>query len=368
MECNEALTLISGHIDSSNTEQEEAALQAHLAECADCRALLKAYEDINGNVAELNVPAPEGLVSSVMEKITTPAKTKSRSPWRSIGMSAGLVAAVLVLLIGTKTIKLPDLSDNRAEIMTHAVSDVPAEYATDAPAYYEPPVTDAPGFAADEMPENLPEQGDEGKTKESISMQQTADYEGELTPNSQSNHLKRRLGLSFDPDVLQHCLNMSEDNFAAVLLYDGVDASFFDWLKEQAPEFAEQFEANSEMTVDEQTGTITIRSDYATVMALHEWLLGQICAERDPEQTGELTAEDLEELGLDADVAERVYTFPQPDTAVAWPESWAKDFSLRWLTGENWRLFYPEEEYLPAEEDLAFMVLIPPTDTDEAIR
>lgn len=365
MECSEALSLLSGHIDGENTEQEEAALQAHLAECADCRALLKAYEDIDSNVAELNVPAPENLVSSVMEKISTPAKAKTRSPWRNLGMSAGLVAAVLVLLIGTKTIKLPNMSDNRAK--------APAQEAVTVAPGADEAVTLAYEPSAEEPPQEQQSVGSkpvlpvEGFKADDSDVAESVEHKTDLQA-APSDHLKRRLGLTFAPNVLQHCMALSEDNHAAVLLCDGIDAGFFDWLKEQEPELAEQFETNSEMTVDEETGRITIKADYSTILSLHEWLLSRMCAERDPEQTDELTVEALEELGLDADMANRVFTFRADETKVVWPESWAEDFSLRWLTGESWRLFYPEEEYLPQDKDPAYLILIPPVEPDEAIR
>lgn len=379
MECNEALILLSGHIDKANTEQEEAALQAHLAECADCRALLKAYEDIDEGVAELSVPAPEGLVSAVMEKIGTPAK-KTRSPWRSIGVSAGLVAAVLVLLVGTKTIKLPDVSDNRAapRTVTQAaaektageVAPEAAPQATDAqvPTEVCEPAEDLPGLQAptrsNQIPATEPSEGD-GKTAYESDIFKRHDVGGHPLTEP-----------TFPPELLEQCASLSEDSFAAVLLYDGIDAEFFDWLKEQEPELAERFETNAVLTTDEETGHITVMSDYSTVMALHEWLLSQMCAGTDPVQKNslteeladKLTAQALEELGLDKELAERVYSFPAPEQPIVWPERWAKDFTLRWLTGESWQLFYPEEEYLPEEEDLAFLILIPPIDEDEAIR
>ncbi len=359
MECSEVLTLLSGHIDTTNTEQEEAALQAHLAECADCRTLLKAYEDIDANVAELSVPAPENLVSSVMDKIKEPAK-KTRSPWRSLGLSAGLVAAVLVLVIGARTFKLPQISENRAETVTDASVVATVGIGVDASLSVGGRPTETLANKQAEATElYVPAEVNEVEPTEPADHQLDVGY---------GNSFKRHLGLPSAPAYLQQCMMMSEDNHAAVLLYDSIDETFFDWLKEQEPELAERFETNSEITVDEETGAITVKSDYATVMALHEWMLSQMYVTEDPAQTDEITEEVLEELGLDKSMAERVFTFQPAEKAIVWPESWSEDFTLRWLTGENWRLFYPEEEYLPADNDLAFLVLIPPMDADETIR
>lgn len=114
MNCEEALILLSGHIDGQNTAEEEAALQAHLAICAACRGVLQAYEEINAGVAELATEPPKDLRSSVMEKITEhPAERRRRRRfWLGSGTAVAAAAAVLVLLVSAG--KLPNFRQSRA--------------------------------------------------------------------------------------------------------------------------------------------------------------------------------------------------------------------------------------------------------------
>ena len=50
MQCQQALELLSGHIDNTNTEEQEAMLQEHLSTCEHCRELLKAYEELDQGI------------------------------------------------------------------------------------------------------------------------------------------------------------------------------------------------------------------------------------------------------------------------------------------------------------------------------
>ena len=66
MNCEDALCLISGHIDGQNTAEEEALLQAHLENCASCREILQAYQAVDQGVAALEEEPPQGLAEAVM--------------------------------------------------------------------------------------------------------------------------------------------------------------------------------------------------------------------------------------------------------------------------------------------------------------
>ena len=44
MTCEDALVLLSGHLDGENSEEEEAQLSAHLRQCPACRELLAAFQ------------------------------------------------------------------------------------------------------------------------------------------------------------------------------------------------------------------------------------------------------------------------------------------------------------------------------------
>lgn len=99
LDCDQALELISAKIDGELTVEDAAVLDAHLAICPECRALLA---DFTAMHAAMPAPAavPSGLSDRVMEQIRQskvvpmrPAKKRFRQrAWAS-------VAAVLVLVV-----------------------------------------------------------------------------------------------------------------------------------------------------------------------------------------------------------------------------------------------------------------------------
>lgn len=95
MKCEDALLLISGHIDKENTAEEEIVLHAHLDACEDCRAVLGAYEQMQEHTNDLWETAPSDLCANVMGQIKKENKAKKIRPW--FGLAA---AAALVLVVG----------------------------------------------------------------------------------------------------------------------------------------------------------------------------------------------------------------------------------------------------------------------------
>lgn len=94
MDCSEALTLLSGHLDGENTAEEERALQEHLDACPDCRAILEAYQAIDKSVLALSEEPPEALARGVMETVKRPLKKR-----RFYYGGGTLAAAALIALI-----------------------------------------------------------------------------------------------------------------------------------------------------------------------------------------------------------------------------------------------------------------------------
>lgn len=129
MNCEEALELLSGHLDGANTQEEETQLQAHLASCPACRAILEAYEAVDSGLASLQAEPPAELVSGVMEAVrqeSSTAKKIRRFPTR--GIAATAVAAALLLVIGTTY--LPELNRNQE---SQATLPDTVSYAADTP-------------------------------------------------------------------------------------------------------------------------------------------------------------------------------------------------------------------------------------------
>ena len=107
MKCEDALILISGHLDNMNTAEEEADLQAHLSQCEACRELLKQFEQVDFATANLKEKAPEDLCAGVMARIKKETAGKKRRPWLSVA-----VAAALMVVIGIGAF-LPKAEKNR---------------------------------------------------------------------------------------------------------------------------------------------------------------------------------------------------------------------------------------------------------------
>jgi len=116
MTCEEALLLISGHIDHCNTEVEEAQLREHLDGCEACRSLLLAFQEADAGILTLQEPAPETLCDDVMKAVGREVSGRKRKHCQWFGLAA---AAVLVLAVGVGAYTAPDVvqSDAAAEMV-----------------------------------------------------------------------------------------------------------------------------------------------------------------------------------------------------------------------------------------------------------
>mgnify|MGYP000576846331 CR=1 FL=1 len=66
MNCNDYLPLLSGHLDGEKLgREEEQRLQAHLAQCADCRARLQAFERGDRLLRADTAVPPAGLTAPI---------------------------------------------------------------------------------------------------------------------------------------------------------------------------------------------------------------------------------------------------------------------------------------------------------------
>ena len=101
MHCEQYLDLISARLDGELSQQEEAALTAHLQECPACRELSAQLQQLRtafSPVGEADVPA--ALSQSVMNKIRTERLASRRRMIRRIsGLAACLLLCVGVLRI-----------------------------------------------------------------------------------------------------------------------------------------------------------------------------------------------------------------------------------------------------------------------------
>lgn len=107
MTCEEALVLISGHLDGENTEQEEAQMQAHLEVCPSCREILEALSQMDLKIQNLEVEPPTHFCENVMAAIRAeqvPVRKKKHPIWPVLTTAA---AAALLLAVGVSTLPKP---------------------------------------------------------------------------------------------------------------------------------------------------------------------------------------------------------------------------------------------------------------------
>jgi len=76
MKCEQVSELLSAYIDEMTSEKETKALEAHLAQCADCRKELDDYRLLRGIMQQLESPLPPDDFSTVVQKRLQENKNK----------------------------------------------------------------------------------------------------------------------------------------------------------------------------------------------------------------------------------------------------------------------------------------------------
>lgn len=133
--------LISRLLDQDKmlSEEENRTLQAHLAECEECRLMYDAFSALSGFVGGEMEEPPAELRENVMAEIRREEiRRRNRRAFRWTGFVAA--AAVLLLVIGLTPRLLPRAADSApaaAEMAAGALYAMPAEEAVDAPRAFE---------------------------------------------------------------------------------------------------------------------------------------------------------------------------------------------------------------------------------------
>ena len=115
--CEHYTELISASLDGALTAAQQTELEAHLVQCAPCRALLADLKELQ-DVLEESLPPqepPEALSQGVMERIRAdsapipfPVKKRGVSrQWRSLG---ALAAVFTLVLAGAVGLRMQDLA------------------------------------------------------------------------------------------------------------------------------------------------------------------------------------------------------------------------------------------------------------------
>lgn len=141
MKCEDALLLISGHIDGENSLEEEQLLQTHLADCEACRGVLQAWKETDQGIASLEEDAPADLCEKVMASIGAPKKKQRWWPVLAaaaavalvLGLGSGYVPAVqegaaMPMTARTASVEFAETADFFPEINGQILSDVRRAY------------------------------------------------------------------------------------------------------------------------------------------------------------------------------------------------------------------------------------------------
>ena len=80
MDCEKALELMSAELDGMCTEQERAALQAHLEACADCRETYRQLRAMDEALQDAELEPPQALHDNVMQQIRKEAGPPRLAP------------------------------------------------------------------------------------------------------------------------------------------------------------------------------------------------------------------------------------------------------------------------------------------------
>lgn len=119
MDCLQVRDLLPDYSVEILSGRQEALVKAHLHDCADCRAELRALESVGDLVAEFGVRTPPaGLFNAVRNQIETGRVVREQPAWWSflysrparaaaMGMAMASVALGLFLPVGESAIAPP---------------------------------------------------------------------------------------------------------------------------------------------------------------------------------------------------------------------------------------------------------------------
>lgn len=381
MNCEQIYELLSARLDGALSAEDEARVQAHLDACPDCRRLYEAMASIEKKTAELAVPAPEGLKRGVMYRIRQESgKQKKKRGYWGAGTGFGLIAAVLVLLVGTGVIRLPrpqtaaKASAGGATVSHPSPSaEKPAQPAEETLAFALPQADGSDSstgyfFSPGSLVASAVQAPDSTAAPDS-----DLNSPGEGSGEGSSKGLPEVRGSvrPVDETVRLLCADLSGQAEAPILLYTEFSAdSLLDLLAEAEPELYDRLVLaepttpaevlGDESTEPDESGLTVFATDYETALAVQEWMLQNLPRSAELDADGQAEEQELlvrmEELDPDSGALNRIVTWAPRTAEIDWPEAWPEDWDVRLRTGENWALFYPEEDFIPEAGDLTLLI------------
>ena len=385
MNCEQIYELLSARLDGALSAEDEARVQAHLNACPDCRRLYEAMASIEKKTAELAVPAPEGLKRGVMYRIRQESgKQKKKRGYWGAGTGFGLIAAVLVLLVGTGVIRLPrpqtaaKASAGGATVSHPSPSaEKPAQPAEETLAFALPQADGSDSstgyfFSPGSLVASAVQAPDSTAAPDS-DLNSPGEGSSESSGEGSSKGLPEVRGSvrPVDETVRLLCADLSGQAEAPILLYTEFSAdSLLDLLAEAEPELYDRLaEAEpttpaevlgDESTEPDESGLTVFATDYETALAVQEWMLQNLPRSAELDADGQAEERELlvrmEELDPESGALNRIVTWAPRTAEIVWPEAWPEDWAVRLRTGENWALFYPEEDFIPEAGDLTLLI------------
>ncbi|MDD5702775.1 MAG: zf-HC2 domain-containing protein [Dehalococcoidales bacterium] len=99
MKCRDLKALLSAYADDELSRTQKEFIEEHLAGCADCRATLENYRDVNRKVGSLReIPAKADLRGATMSKIKGEHDMKPVRKWLRPVLAAVPIAAILIAI------------------------------------------------------------------------------------------------------------------------------------------------------------------------------------------------------------------------------------------------------------------------------
>lgn len=105
MNIHEHTALLDAFVDGQLTAEEMTEVQAHLAECPDCRAYVDDVLAIRASFpTEEEPPLPEGFAGRVMQAVAkAPQPRPKKQPWGRLAAAAACLALVILVQHGVGT-------------------------------------------------------------------------------------------------------------------------------------------------------------------------------------------------------------------------------------------------------------------------
>lgn len=154
------LILLSGHLDGCNTPEEEARLEAHLAQCPDCRTTLEEYRRGDALLASLRQQAPADFTANVMRAVEAEPRKVVQAPKRKwhFGYATAVAAIAAVVILAAGSLPGPGAGSAKLSMsadLAQTTEEAPQAAEPEAAPFEAPQTSFAEAQDADFLPANV---------------------------------------------------------------------------------------------------------------------------------------------------------------------------------------------------------------------